>query len=71
MPKVRYVAKEKPVKKKVIVQKAPTYYQRSYDSCYGKEDNVNCHVKSVITHIEQLDKRIVDTLNGWGGCCGQ
>jgi hypothetical protein len=71
MPKVGHIAKDKPVKKKAVIQQAPTYYQYRTGSCYSKDDNVNCHVKSVLTHIKQLDERIVDTLNGWGGCCGQ
>jgi hypothetical protein len=71
MPKTGHITKKKPVKRKVVIQQAPTYNQYRTSSCYSKDDNVNCHVKSVITHIKQLDERIVDTLNGWGGCCGQ
>jgi hypothetical protein len=40
-------------------------------SCWNSNKSINCEIRKTYFLINKLNRRIEDTLNGWGGCCDE
>jgi len=40
-------------------------------SCWNSSKSINCEIRKTYFLINKLNRRIEDTLNGWGGCCDE